>query len=341
MGLTIAGRLVPAPLPYGQHYYGPDFDFPYNTATFLPIPTPIVGSEMMHPDVVDFGSDWNGGRYWMGATPYDGEENNEVPSVVVTDDVTDGGTWTVPAGYTNPAVPDPGGASHNADPDLIYDPDTDRLYMLYVVTNESSFQDIRYTYTSGGGTWATEGTVLAGAVDTYVNPSCIPTDAGWRLYYNKGTAVTSLFYRDTTTSPVSGYGGETTCVHPCDLGIELRQYQNVNVIYDSDGTICTVMSDAVRPSGGFFGRLRFFRSTDGGTTFVSTGPPVLFPGDAGLGDWDSSGIYRTSVLVDTDGVVVVDGGMIHVWYSAFSGSGAGDEAWGTAYFQLPQAVLGG
>lgn len=335
--MRLAGLRAPSPWGYGQHYYGTSFAFPYNTGSALAIPTPTAGDGMMHPDVIDFGTAWNGYRYWMAATPYDGNSNTEIPSVVATNSVASGGTWEVPSGYTNPAVADPAGASaHNADPDLIYDSSSGRLYLLYIVTDGSTFEDIRFKYTTGGGTWSSEDVVLSGANNTYTNPSCIKTASGWRLYYTKGTAVTGLFYRDTTTSPVAGYGAEQTCTHPIDLGVMLRQFQNINVVKDTDGTICMVVGDAVHGSGGTRGFLRFSRSTDGGTTFAFTGPPVMMPSDG----WDAAGIYRASVLVDANSTVVVDNGMIHVWYSGFTGAGPGAETWGTAWVQLPETVLG-
>ena len=43
-----------------------------SAANYLTLPTPDGSGQMVHPDVIDFGSNnaWNGWRYWMAITPY-------------------------------------------------------------------------------------------------------------------------------------------------------------------------------------------------------------------------------------------------------------------------------
>lgn len=307
------------------------FAGPYNAAAKLSIPVVGSGVSAMHPDVVDFGSAWNGGRYWMGFTPYNGTGDTEIPSVVVSSSLTSGGTWSVPSGYTNPVTADPVGSGHMADTDLVYDSSTGRLHILYITTDESTYQDVRSKYTTGSGTWSTETTVLAGALDAYTNPSVVKVGSNWRMYYNDDLgALDGLYYRESSTSPVSGYGSATTCTLSLNFGLQQRKMQNINAIKDTDGTVVIVCSDGM--SDGLMGTLMFARSTDGGTTFTLTGPPVIDI-DGPTTKWDSGGIYRASVLVDTTGTVVVDSGMIHVWYSAYQYGGVTN--WGTGYCQLP------
>lgn len=316
----------------GVHPFGPSWAPPYNTASHLEIPVPgAATTEAMHPDVIDMGAAWHGYRYWMSFTPYNGDPNAEEPCVVATNDITAGGTWEVPAGGSNPVTTDPGGATHPADTDLIYDPVSDRLYLLYVMDDNSTFQDIRSKSSADGITWSSEVTVLAGAAHTYGNPSCVKTATGFRLYYNIGNAP-GLYFRDTTDEPDNGYGAQTACTGATPL-----YFQNLNMVRDTDGTLVAVISDAVT-AGGVGGRLFFARSTDGGTNFAYTGGPVLEPSAAG---WDQSGIYRTSVMTTPDGVVVIDAGLLHVWYSGFINAVAPNAQWGTAYIRPPREVLRG
>lgn len=323
--LALASYVGPATSPYGASWSPP-----YNTASHLEIPVPgLANTEAVHPDVVDMGAAWNGYRYWLAFTPYNGDTSTEEPCVVATNDIaTD--AWAVPAGFTNPIAADPGGADHYADTDLLYDPTSDRLYVFAIRDDGATFQDVRSWWTSGDGTWSTETTVLAGAAGTYANPSILPIPGGWRLYYNVGNSgANQLRYRESTTAPDSGYGAETICT-----GLGFVHFQNLNVVRDTDGSIVAVCSDALS-AGGEGGRLFFARSADG-VAFELTGEPVLEPSAAG---WDQSGIYRASVLVDTDGVVVVDAGELDVWYSGFiTGSPA---QWGTAHIRVPRDVLVG
>jgi hypothetical protein len=323
---TLATHAGPAIHPYGATWAPP-----YNTATHLEIPVPGLSStEAMHPDVIDMGTEWNGYRYWMAFTPYNGTAATEEPCIVATNDIASD-AWEVPAGYTNPIAVDPPGTDHYADTDLLYDPNTDRLYVFAIRDDGSTFQDIRSWWTDGDGSWSTETTVLAGAAGTYGNPSIIPISGGWRLYYNIGNSgANQLRYRESSTAPDSGYGAETIC-----SGIDFVHFQNLGIARDTDGTIVALACDATSVAGAG-GRLFFARSSDDGDTFALTGEPVLKP--AG-GEWDQSGIYRCSALTDPDGTVVVSDGEIDLWYSGFT---AGSPSlWGTAHINLPVEVLQG
>lgn len=313
--------------------YRGTFAGPYNAAAKLAIPTPN-GHGAMHPDVLDMGSTWHGARYWMAFTPYNGVEDNEVPSVVGAGSLTSGGTWTVPSGFTNPITADPVGTTHMADTDLAYDAATDRLHVLYVTTDNSSTFDIRSKWTAGDGTWSTEATVLSGgASSNLTNPSVVKTASGWRMYYTRGgtTAATKLIYfRNSTTGPASGYGSETACTV---TGVDsARIFQNINAVKDTDGTIVLVISDSNESTVN--GRLYFARSTDGGSTFAATGPPVLEFGPSA--NWDAGGIYRASVVVDTSSLVVTSGDNLHLFYS---GHRDGISTWGTGYAQIPAQCI--
>jgi hypothetical protein len=318
-----------------QAHYGPDFERPYNAAAHLNLPTP-ASPEAIHPDVVDFGAAWNSYRYWMAMTPYDGTDASEVPCILATNDITAGGTWVVPAGYTNPIATDPVGAQHYADTDLLYDEASDRLYVFYIDTDESTFQRIVSRYTTGDGTWSSQATVITGASQSnLLNPSIIKRGANWRIYYtNDGAGTISVRYRESSTAPDSGYGSEVTCTHPINLGIELRNFQNINVAKAPDGAVISLVADG-RASSGLAGRLRIGRSTDG-DTFAWTGGPVMEAGPGGA--WDEGGIYRASLLVDTDGVIVVDDDEVLLWYSAYKPNNTDH---GTGFTRLPATVLGG
>lgn len=314
--------------------YRGSFNPPYNAAAKLAIPTPN-GLGAMHPDVIDMGAAWHGYRYWMAMTPYNGDEQTEIPSIVASTSLAAGGTWVAPTGFINPITADQAGTTHMADTDLVYDAATDRIYVFYVVTDASTFYDIRSKWTSGDGTWSAETTVLTGAGSSNMtNPSVIKTSSGWRIYYTQGgfTAASKLmYYRDSTGAPDAGYGVEVATT--LSLGESTRMNQNLNMIKDVDGSYVALISDSNENT--LEGRLVFARSVDGGTTFRLTGPPVLEKGP--VGNWDAGGIYRASILVDTNGVVVPNGSNVHLWYSGYQAVPA--TVWGTGYAPIPLQLI--
>lgn len=310
-----------------------DIDWgPHNASAPLSIPVPNVGGAI-HPDVIDFGSEpFAGYRYWMAFTPYDGTEPSEDPCVVATNDITNGGTWTVPTGYTNPLM-NLGGGTHMADTDMVYDEATGRLYVVYVF-NDYTNMYVRGKWTTGDGSWSDEFTVLSEGYEGCLNPSIVKTDTGWSIYYIQASTPRQLLRRDSTTSPHGGYGDEVVCSLTLSTGSYPglpRRPQNLNIIRDDSGDLTAVISDS--PAGSSLGGSLLFAHSDDGLDFQRLGPTVI---DTPLSStWDSDSIYRASIVTDTNGNVVIDGGHIHCFYSARDASGD----WGTGYALLDLGVL--
>lgn len=96
-----------------------------------------------HPDVIDFaktskeGGKWGGYRYWMVLTPnQDGYSQYENPCLAASND---GVNWVVPNGIENPlsGVKHEPAGTHNCDTDLVYNPDSDELWVYYVWEQDS------------------------------------------------------------------------------------------------------------------------------------------------------------------------------------------------------------
>lgn len=96
-----------------------------------------------HPDVIDFaktskeGGKWGGYRYWMVLTPnQDGYSQYENPCLAASND---GVNWVVPNGIENPlsGVKHEPTGTHNCDTDLVYNPDSDELWVYYVWEQDS------------------------------------------------------------------------------------------------------------------------------------------------------------------------------------------------------------
>jgi hypothetical protein len=106
----------------------------------LNIPTYDGSGQVVHPSVIDFENEygikaWSGYRYWMVLTPYPlGQDQFENPSLYASHD---GFTWVVPQSISNPLVTASGGweAGFHNDPDMIYNPDSDQLWIYYRFAN--------------------------------------------------------------------------------------------------------------------------------------------------------------------------------------------------------------
>jgi hypothetical protein len=106
----------------------------------LQIPTYDGSGQVVHPSVIDFlneyGMDaWAGYRYWMALTPYpQSQDRYENPSLYASHD---GFTWVVPQDISNPLDQAPGGWEKGFlnDPEMIYNPDTDQLWLYYRFAN--------------------------------------------------------------------------------------------------------------------------------------------------------------------------------------------------------------
>ena len=165
-------------LSYDAKYFG----------TPLAIPTFDGSYQAIHPSVVDMGSAWHGYRYWMAYTPYtNGNNQTELPSIVASNDKR---TWVVPTGGANPLQRAPGAGNHYDDPDLVYDPASDRLFLYFIYTygnGTSPCGDVAascfFLQTSSDGvTWSAKTKVLN--IGAYLSPAIVRRAANdWWLFY--------------------------------------------------------------------------------------------------------------------------------------------------------------
>jgi hypothetical protein len=116
-----------------------------NAGQPLKIPTYDGSGQAVHPSVIDFLneygiSQWGGYRYWMVLTPYpDSRDEFENPSLYASHD---GFTWSVPKDITNPLDTASGGWDKGFlnDPDMMYNPGTDQLWIYYRFANSDILQ---------------------------------------------------------------------------------------------------------------------------------------------------------------------------------------------------------
>ena len=112
----------------------------HNAKHPLYTPTYDGSDQVVHPSVIDFQNEygidaWSGYRYWMVLTPYPySQDTFENPSLYASHN---GFTWIVPPNITNPLNKASGGWEKGFlnDPDMIYNPDTNQLWIYYRFAN--------------------------------------------------------------------------------------------------------------------------------------------------------------------------------------------------------------
>lgn len=239
----------------------------------------------MHPDVLVVDVPFAGYRYWLAMTPYPGGDDTvENPAIRVSED---GLTWHPVPGAPDPVVPPPADVDyHNADPELVIDGHT--LRMFYLTRSRTKPHAIISVISSTNGRdWSPPCVVIE--QQWGVSPAVIRRSAGWSLYYvhadlQAGPAHYELRRRDGKTS--LEFADEATCT----LELPGHHLWHVDLLDGADGIEGLV---AAFPHGTDPSRCRLFhvRSRDGVHFSVSDPAPLLEPSRLG---WDNRMIYRST-----------------------------------------------
>jgi hypothetical protein len=146
--------------------------------------------ELVHPSVVHIPGGWRGWPWWMAVTTYPvatkgDAEIWENPSILVSDNGID---WIEHPGLSNPIAPCPAASSTQGDVGLCYDPDADRLIIVYVRTTPS-VKELRLIQSTDGVAWSAPVVVKTQASLLMTSPNLVRVVKGgvveWRLYFNR------------------------------------------------------------------------------------------------------------------------------------------------------------
>lgn len=282
---------------------------PWNADSYLVTPTPDGTGIGVHPSVVDFyNSPWRGWRYWMAFTPYASSNDDvENPCILVSND---GLAWQIPSGLTNPIEPWPGDTAYNSDPELVYDPDGDRLICFWRKVDAGEVAAHTYAkWSTDGVTWSARQSVIANqGVGDCLSPSVVrrATNDWWLFGIKRASGMGVNVYR--STDPLTGWSAPTAA----SLGV--ADPWHAGVVWDGNA-FRMLLVDA----GGTFD-MRALSSPDG--VAWSTSGVVM---TSRSGSWDSK-LYRPSIQVR-------DGSWMRVWYSATTSS-----QWHIAETQMPRSL---
>ena len=272
----------------------------------LETPTYDGSGQAIHPDVVYFENGWNGYKYWMAMTPYPNSNNAyENPSILASSDEYN---WVEPDGITNPVEPAPA-VGYNSDPDMIYNDDSDELWLYFRYTNQS--QDIIYLKKSSDGIhWSDKTNVLESSFASLLSPAVIKESGKYYMWVvDKNPSPYQLKLYESTDG--ENFSLNTSCLldyTPSGKDIWHVDVIKVNSEYWGLFTFC----DAGAATYG--GRNYFAKSTDKVNWHVQE--KILI--DVRSGYWDSDIIYRGSLLYSEP--------YLKIWYSARD-----SQEWHTGY----------
>ncbi len=278
----------------------------YNAEEFLNTPTYDGSGQAMHPDIAYFSQGWNGYKYWMAMTPYPGSRRSyENASVLVSND---GYSWSVPPGLKNPIIEPIFHKGNNADTDLVYQPQTDELWIYYVCFKDrlSSLYRVK---SKDGIIWTDRELILQEPGFGIISPSIVYKDGIYHFWYvdagshgiNAGSTIVK--YRSSPDG-INWSGSEVV-----DIKIEGRSVWHLDVIYvpvyDEYWMLFPAYGSGVNANRT---SLFFARAKQPLGSWLTFSNPVLERGSRE--SWDSSRIYRASFIYDDLN------NKIRVWYSA-------------------------
>ena len=305
-----------------------------------------------HPDVIDFaktskeGGKWGGYRYWMVLTPnQDGYSQYENPCLAASND---GVNWVVPNGIENPlsGVKHEPTGTHNCDTDLVYNPDSDELWVYYVWEQDSpagtpsNLRLIRVK--EDGNSFAITSTTDGKPYERLINsqyrydmqsPAVVRRDANtWLMWSNNSDSDNSgngwksqvAFVELYTSTDGKNWTNKQSLADtlvlksadgiasyiPWHLDVQWVESQNKYW-----GLFCAY------PKGGNTNRTYLlFGTSEDGKTWTTYPKPLLAPRD---NKWDNNFIYRSTFIYDDAS------GTLQVWYSGGKSGG-----WRIAYTEF-------
>jgi len=288
-----------------------------NNDNYLNIPC-YTGSSAVHPSVLYFPRGWNGYRYWMAFTPYEGTNNQvENPSVVCSHD---GQTWVIPAGLTNPLALSPGNGGYNSDTVLFMDKDGVTMCLVYrEFTPATKPQDEKfYLFKSKDGVnWGNRQLIHATNSDVArgVSPAILWNGTQYMMWYVDIKMSPKKLVLKTSPDLVNWSEG-TNADLAADSG---RQLWHIDV-KEYQGTYYALLQDDV--ADGAPGYLYFAKSTDGIRWERSVDPIMREL----KGTWQA-GLYKSTFVPK-----ITDTGLeFDVWYTGTSGQPPYKDWWKVAY----------
>jgi predicted GH43/DUF377 family glycosyl hydrolase len=304
--------------------------------TPMAVPTYDGSGQAVHPDIVAFDSDWHGARYWLTMTPYPkSNQTLENPSILTSND---GLTIDVPAGLTNPVIKPPKSSKdYNSDPELLYEPQTDRLVLFHRFVQKRA-NTIHVSTSRDGITWTRSPAPFWEHSHQAVSPTvAVRTGDAARMWYvNAGkagcSAKSTRVVMRTATDP-SGRITDTKWAGPVPTDLTIPGYiiWHIKARWIPSKSEYWMLISAFRENGNgcHTDDLFFARSADG-THWTSYAEPVIRHEDR---EWTATAVYRSSFLYDAES------DQLSLWLSARGSDGAWRMGYARAHYSSLLSML--
>jgi hypothetical protein len=270
-----------------------------NAPTYQITPTYDGSGQAMHPDIVYFPDGWNGYKYWMAMLPLTyGDSSKENPSILASND---GASWEVPPGLNNPIIgqPSPGGC--NADTDLVYNDDTNELWVYFLrCWQNPGMVKLTLMRSSDGINWSEPEYLITWRYYPYDegSPAVIKQGSDWHYWAMIDNAPHKVTYRHSEDGK-NWSEGQNITFSPVPPFLPWH----LDVIYvPTKLEYWMLFCD----SSGYGARLVFAKSKDR-LNWTPSIAEVLSPSVYG---WDCRRLYRSTMLYDSNSE------LLRVWYSA-------------------------
>ena len=287
--------------------------YAYNAPAALALPTYDGSGAVVHPSVIHIpgGFGPQSFEWWMGMTPYTNSDNAaENPSILAS---SDGITWQVPAGLTNPLkLKGPSVGDFNSDPCLVHHDGL--LYCFYrsVEVAHAPQKDRLYVRTSRDGfTWSAEALVLASdpAVSAVVSPAIAFRDGVWHMWAVDSTGTNTIRRWTSSTTPTADQWAAPTA---CTLSGLRAGMEPWHIDVKRDGGEWFMIAYATAGGTSSVGGVLHRATSTDGLTWKADRAPLL---SGAVGGWDAYA-YKSSAVPAT-----VNGRLgYRLWYGALSGA---------------------
>nr|CRH07487.1 conserved protein of unknown function [Candidatus Magnetococcus massalia] len=286
----------------------------------VPLDTPTYdgSGQVTHPDVLDFGSPWQGHRFWMVTTPYPFlDDTLENPSILVSQD---GISWQPPVGLTNPLVEAPSTGFH-ADPDMIWHRQSGELWLYYLHTIRHDRQYLMRLRSADGIHWGEPETILELPYQTIRSPALLQQgDEIWIWTVNMRDGPKLEFRR-------SHDGVAWQEVEPVVLELPGYNPSHIDLIREGTAGPWHMVMQAEPKRGG--PNVLFWLVSEDPHHWRGGRRPLLSPHDAPL--WAAQTLYRSSMTLHRDEPFA------RLWYAGRSPANENR----IAYREVPRSLLHG
>jgi hypothetical protein len=311
-----------------------------NALGALTLPTHEGSGQATHPSVIDFliehgMATWGGYRYWMVMTPYPGSNDaHEDPNLIASNDNIN---WVVPTGITNPLADAPGTAlgSFHSDPDMIYNPDTNELWIYYRLMDYGAEPDTMYLKLI-----KVSEAMVATAPQTIKTEAPFTTDGHlwrsfsiwresstkWHMWGQGGVRPSGINYTFSADG-INWSGVFTRCLNSSgDDPLNVLNYEawHLGIKPDyNDNKIKFLIASTVKGNPDASAPICLFYAECPMSNLTLLSVPIATPVlTIGTG-WDNSLIYKPSFVIEK---LTVDS-KYHLWYGAKSTA----NVWGIGY----------